>query len=122
MEERFRSWRDEREERDGGRDERFRNVLGREIEITLFCGEHLIPCHEHGVGDDEFHEERELPEERRESRVSPSGDKAESGGGMVVVRVMIKKVIKIETLFIFDGGKVVKWWLGVKMEVGFGGV
>lgn len=89
VEERLRSWREEREESCGGREERLRNVLGIERDITLFCGEQVIPCHEHGVSEDEFHEERMLEEvlerepaeERRESRVWPSGERAETGGG-----------------------------------------
>ncbi|KAM0018459.1 hypothetical protein Hdeb2414_s0026g00674321 [Helianthus debilis subsp. tardiflorus] len=100
VEERLRSWRDEREESCGGRDERLRKVLGIEMEITLFCGEHVMPCHEHGVGEDGVHDgrvvvlEREPPEERRESKASPSGERVEMNG------VRIKKVKKIETLCI----------------------
>lgn len=77
VDERLRSWREERDESCGGIEERLRNVFGIEREMTLFCGEHVIPCHEHGVIEDGFHEdrtveevlERESAEVRRESRV-----------------------------------------------------
>lgn len=49
VEERLRSWRKESEEIAGGIEERFRKVFGRDREITLFWGEHVMPCHEHGV-------------------------------------------------------------------------
>ena len=58
VEERLSSWREERVERMGGRELRFRNVLGREREITLLCGEQVMPCHEHGVGLDGSHVEK----------------------------------------------------------------
>lgn len=35
VEERLRSWREERDEREEGREERLRNVLGIETEMTL---------------------------------------------------------------------------------------
>lgn len=56
-------------------------MFGREREMTLFCGEQVIPCHEHGVELDGFHEERteevSLTEDRRERSASPSEDRDE---------------------------------------------
>lgn len=62
VDERLRSCREEREESCGGIKERLRNVFGIEREMTLFCGEHVTPCHEHGVIEDEFHDERTADE------------------------------------------------------------
>lgn len=56
--ERFRSWRDERDDRESERDERLRNVSGMEREMTLFCGEHVTPCHEQGLSVLGFQEDR----------------------------------------------------------------
>lgn len=58
-------------------------MLGIEREITLVCGEQEMPCHEHGVKLDGFHEERieddslaeGSAEERRERRACPSGER-----------------------------------------------
>lgn len=83
VEERLRSCREEREESCEGREEILRNMLGSDREITLFCGEHVIPCHKHGVELFGFHEESTGEEafadgsasDKRERRASPSGDK-----------------------------------------------
>lgn len=83
VEERLRSCRDDREDSCWGREERLRNVLGREREMTLFCGEHVMPCQVHGVGLDGFHVERMEEEalaegsaaESRERRACPSGER-----------------------------------------------
>nr|GME04775.1 hypothetical protein TSUD_42450 [Ipomoea batatas] len=83
VEERLRSCRDEREESCGGKDERLRKVLGIESEITLSCGEQVMPFQEHGVGVEGFQEERTDDDDleygsadfSRESRVSPSGER-----------------------------------------------
>lgn len=97
VEERLRSWREEREESCEGREERLRNVFGIESEITLFCGEQVIPCHEQGVEEfDGFQEERigdlELgsEDERRERRVWPSGEREVTSTG-------VSTVVKINT-------------------------
>ena len=58
VEERLRSWREEREEICEGIEERLRNVFGRASEMTLPWGEQVMPCHEQGVGLDGFQEER----------------------------------------------------------------
>lgn len=58
-------------------------MLGRESEITLSCGEHVMPCHAHGVELDGFHEESTADDDfeegsaaaRRERRACPSGDR-----------------------------------------------
>jgi hypothetical protein len=94
VEERLRSCRDEREESCEGRDERLRNMLGRDTEMTLSCGEHAMPCHEHGVGLDGFHEERTEEDalkegsvvERRERRAFPSAEREETSNVLVIVR------------------------------------
>lgn len=83
MDERLRSCREEREESCEGIEERFRNVFGRVTDTTLFWGEQVIPCHEHGVWLDGFQEEsngdedlaKGSAEESRESRVWPSGER-----------------------------------------------
>lgn len=93
VEERLRSCKYEREESCVGREERLRNVLGREREMTLVCGEHVMPCHEHGFGLDGFHEERMeedalaegSQEERRERRACPSGEREVTSKVFVVV-------------------------------------
>lgn len=91
VEERLRSWREEREESCEGRKERLRNVFGMESEITLFCGEQVIPCHEQGVKFDGFQEQRigdlELgsEDERRERRAMPSGEREVTSSGATVV-------------------------------------
>lgn len=98
VEERLRSCREEREESCGGKEDRLRNVLGREREMTLFCGEHVTPCHEHGVGLDGFHEDRIDEDdftdgsaaERRERRACPSADRDDTRS---TVWVMIKIII-----------------------------
>lgn len=59
-------------------------MFGIEREMTLFCGEQVTPCHEHGVSEDEFQEERMVESaevERRESRVWPSGEREKTGDG-----------------------------------------
>lgn len=94
VEERLRSCRDEREESCGGREERLRNVLGRDREMTLFCGEHVMPCHEHGVGLDGSHEERTEEDalaegseaERRQRRALPSAEREETSNVLFRVR------------------------------------
>lgn len=47
-------------------------MFGTETEMTRFCGEHVMPSHEHGVKLDGFHEERtgedDLEEESDEER------------------------------------------------------
>lgn len=61
-------------------------MFGRESEMTLFCGEHVTPCHAHGVELDGFHEERTGDDDfaegstaaRRERRASPSGERGET--------------------------------------------
>lgn len=93
VEERLRSCSDEREASCEGIEERLRNMLGREREITLFCGEHVMPCHVHGVGLDGFQEERieddALAEgsaaERRERRACPSGEREVTSNFFVIV-------------------------------------
>lgn len=56
-------------------------MLGRESEMTLFWGEQVMPCHEHGVCLDGSHEDSTEEEEedcfagRRERRAWPSEDK-----------------------------------------------
>lgn len=124
VDERFKSWSDESDESCDGSEERFKKVFGIEREMTLFCGEHVMPCHEHGVGEDEFHVdkigdeslERESPEVRRESKASPSGDTAVTGGGWWLKWWRIKKVKKIETLCILMCLKVVGWWEMLNMK------
>lgn len=86
VEERLRSCREEREESCKGKEERLRNVLGREREITLLCGEHVMPCQEQGFGLDGFHEESTDEDdfadgsaaERRDKRACPSGEREET--------------------------------------------
>lgn len=65
-----------------GRVVRLRKVLGREREMTLFCGEQVTPFHWHGVGREGS--QVETGEEagegwsvalNRDSRASPSEDK-----------------------------------------------
>lgn len=95
VEERLRSWRDEREESSEGKEERLRKMLGREREITLFCGEHVIPCHEHGVWLDGFHEESTKGDcfaGRRERRAWPSGDREETKVSLVIVMKMMNNM------------------------------
>lgn len=68
-----------------GRVVRLRKVLGREREMTLFCGEQVTPFHWHGVGwegsqVESGEEAGEAGEGRsedlsRDSRASPSEDK-----------------------------------------------
>lgn len=58
VEERLRSWREESEASSEGKAERLRNVFGIEIDMTLFCGEHVIPCQEHGVWLDGVQEDK----------------------------------------------------------------
>lgn len=86
VEERLRSWREEREESCEGSEERLRNVSGRESEMTLFCGEQVMPCHEHGVWLDGFHEESIDDEDdlgdglvSKERRACPSGEREVTG-------------------------------------------
>lgn len=76
VEERLSSCNEEREESCGGREERLRNVLGREMEMTLFCGEQVMPCHEHGVWVLGFHEER-IDEDAAFADGPPAADKSE---------------------------------------------
>jgi hypothetical protein len=98
VEERLRSCREEREDSCEGSEERLRNVLGREREITLFCGEHVMPCQEHGVRLDGFHEERIDEDafadgsaaEIRERRASPSEDREATTNVLVMVNIIIK--------------------------------
>ena len=98
VEERLRSCREEREDSCEGSEERLRNVLGREREITLFCGEHVMPCQEHGVRPDGFHEERIDEDafadgsvaEIRERRASPSEDREATKNVLVMVNIIIK--------------------------------
>lgn len=80
VEERLSSCRYERDDSFGGSEVRLRNVFGSESEITLFCGEHVMPCHEHGVRLEGSHEDR-IEEDnldegsvaaRRERRACPS--------------------------------------------------
>ncbi|GER55459.1 sister-chromatid cohesion protein 3 [Striga asiatica] len=59
-------------------EERFRKVLGMEMEITIWAGEQVIPGHAQGVGAEGSHEEErdeEEDEDVRERRASPSGDR-----------------------------------------------
>lgn len=58
VEDRLRSCRDDKEESWEGREERLRKVSGIEREMTLPCGEQVMPRHEQGVGLEGFHEER----------------------------------------------------------------
>lgn len=60
-EERFSSWRSGREESVEMREEveeRLRKVFGRDREMTREEGEHVTPCHEHGVAEEGSHEGR----------------------------------------------------------------
>ena len=67
--------------------------------MTLFCGEHVMPCHEHGVWLDGFHEERIDEDafadgpaaEIRERRVSPSEDREATKIVLAMVNIIIKK-------------------------------
>lgn len=82
-EERLSSWRDEREESCGGKEVMLRKMLGRERDMTLFCGEQVMPCHEHGVGWEGFHVgsmedgDAMLAAAMRERRAWPSGEREE---------------------------------------------
>lgn len=50
-------------------------MSGIESEITLDCGEQVMPFHEHGVEVEGFHEERrEGDEVARERSACPSGE------------------------------------------------
>lgn len=93
----MRSCKEEREESCGGRDERLRNVFGREREITLSCGEHVMPCQEHGVWLLGFHEKR-IDEDafadgsaaaKRERSASPSGEREVTKS--VLLMAMLKR-------------------------------
>lgn len=113
VEERLTSCREEREESCEGSEERLRNVLGREREITLFCGEHVMPCHEHGVGLDGFHEERIDEDafadwsaaEIRERRASPSEDRETTKNVLVLVIIITKNEQNKR-----------EWWLGFSIR------
>lgn len=111
VEERLRSWRDEREESCGGREERLRKILGRESEITLFCGEHVMPCHEHGVWLDGFHEESTEEDSfagTRESRAWPSEDREVTVVSLVIVMKMMNNVEENRQL-----SKWVSFWFSI---------
>ena len=68
-------------------------MLGRESEITLFWGEHVMPCHEHGVSLDESHEEstEDCFAGRRERRAWPSEDRE-------VINEILVMVMKINNV------------------------
>jgi hypothetical protein len=60
-EERLSSWRSGREESveiSEEVEERLRKVFGRDRDMTREEGEHVTPCHEHGVAEDRSHEGR----------------------------------------------------------------
>ena len=93
----MRNCKEERKETCGGREERLRNVIGREREITLSCGEQVMPCQEHGVWLFGFHEER-IDEDafadgsaadKRERRASPSDERELTKS--VLVMAMLKR-------------------------------
>lgn len=71
-----------------------RNILGRETDMTLFCGEQVMPCQEQGVELDGFQVERieedcltkGSEEERRERRTWPSWDKDVTTWVLIIVR------------------------------------
>lgn len=80
--ERLRSCKYVREEMEEEKVVRLRKVLGREREMTLFCGEQVTPFHWHGVGweGSQVESGEEAGEGmsdalRRDSRASPSEDK-----------------------------------------------
>lgn len=67
---------------------RLRKVSGIEREITLDCGEQVIPFHEHGVDVEGFHEERrEGDDVARERSACPSGERE----FITCIFVMLKK-------------------------------
>jgi hypothetical protein len=83
--ERFSSWRDDSEARSGGSKERLRKVLGRERDTTRLCGEHVTPCHEHGVEAVGSHDGSpgDGAAGSSDSSAFPSGDSAAHGRTVV---------------------------------------
>jgi len=100
---------------------RLRKVSGIEREITLDCGEQVIPLHEHGVDVEGFHEERrEGDDVASERSACPSGERE-----VTCIFVMLKKskqknkeVTLIFSIFDCENGDFTwSWKLMWKMRV-----
>jgi len=90
-----------------------RKVSGIEREITLPCGEQVIPFHEHGVELDGFHEERtgddfaaEPAAGRRERRDCPSGERQVTP---IFVRVRQKNIMENNKVVTLRGTMLSIW-------------
>ena len=112
VEERFKSCNEDKEESPVGKEERLRNVFGRETEMTLPWGEQVIPSHEHGVGLEGFQEEstddldlvKGSEAERRETRAWPSGEREVTSVLGLTMKLKQKQKVKKNEAF-----EVKKW-------------